>query len=256
MRPMGSGHLARIARFLSARFSLPGTDSSKLEIRSLQKFLLIRSALFLLGAVVPSPTLAQAQPQSAAVFHFSREVHWGGAVLPPGDYVITSLDVKNTGAVLTFAAPNTQPRSPNSGARDGATQEFVSGDSPSANGGLFTIHNPQNQTVPYAKAQTIYLSACRVVEQEYSRIEPLRPRLTLLLGAAEDRVYYPNREIQLKKWDEYKFAQGVVILAVNDIFPEDKKHSLSNLALLEAESTVDVSELKSSRIRLRAGPRN
>jgi hypothetical protein len=109
-------------------------------------------------------------------------------------------------------------------------------------------------TVPYAEAQTIYLSACRVVEQEYGRTERLRPRLTLLLGAAEDRVYYPNREIQLKKWDEYKFAQGVVILAVNDMFPEDKKYSLSNLALLEAESTVNFSELKSGRTRLHTAP--
>lgn len=121
---------------------------------------------------------------------------------------------------------------------------------------IFTIHNPRNQTIPYAKARTIYLSACRVVEQEYNRTEPLRPRLTLFLGAAKDLLYHPNREIQLKKWDDYKFAQGVVMLAVNDMFPEDKKYSLSNLALLEAESTVDVSEFKSGRTRLRAGPRN
>ncbi len=243
---MGPGHLARIARFLNTRLSSHRTGSSKLEIQSLQTFFLVRSLVFLLGAVVPPPTLAGAQ----SVFHFSKEVHWGHTVLPPGDYVITSLDVKNTGAVLTFATPTSPPRSPNSSAH------VVSGDSASANGSLFTIHNPQNQSVPYAEAQTIYLSACGVVEQEYGRTEHLRPRLTLLLGAAEDRVYYPNREIQLKKWDEYKFAQGVVILAVNDMFPEDKKYSLSNLALLEAESTVNVSELKSGRTRLRTAPQN
>jgi len=249
---MGPDHLALIGRFLSARFSLHSTGSSKLEIHSLQRFFLFRIAVFLLGAAIPSPMLVHAQ----SVFRFSKEVHWGDVVLPPGDYVITSLDVKNSGAVLTFATPNSQPRSSNSGAQDLARQEIVSSESPSADRSLFTIHNPRNQTIPYAKARTIYLSACRVVEQEYSRIEPVRPRLTLLLGASVDRVYYPNREIQLKKWDEYKFAQGVVILAVNDIFPEDKKYSLSNLALLEAESTVDVSEFKSSRTRLRAGPRN
>lgn len=80
--------------------------------------------------------------------------------------------------------------------------------------------------------------------------------LTLLLGNDIGRVYYTKREIQLKKWDEYKFAQGVVILAVNDLLPEDKKYSLSKLALLEAESTVDVSEFKNSRTRLHEGPRN
>jgi len=251
MRPMGPVHLARIALFPSTRFFSHRTGSGKLEMRSWRKFLLVRSAVFLLGAL-STPTLAHAQ----SVFHFSKEVHWGDAVLPPGDYVITSLDVKNAGAVLTFATPNSPPRSPNSGAEDGARQEAVSSDSPSAEPGLFTIHNPRNQALPYAQAQMIYLSACRVVEQEFGQIDPMRPRLTLLLGADSDRVYYPKREIQLKKWDEYKFAQGVVVLAVSDLLPEDKKYSLSRLALLEAESTVDVRELKSSRTRLRAGPRN
>jgi hypothetical protein len=243
---MGPGCLARIVRFLKTLFSSNRRCSSKLKIWSLRKFLVVRSAVFLLSAASPSATLAHAQ----SVFHFSREVHWGDTVLPPGDYVITSLDIKNTGAVLTFATPGRLPRSPNSSA------QLASGNSSSANGRLFAIHNPQNQTVPHAKAQTIYLSACRVVEQEYSRTEPLRPRLTLVLGAAKDQLYYPNREIQLKNWDDYKFAQGVVMLAVNDMFPEEKKYSLSNLALLEAESTVDVSELKSSRTRLHAGPQN
>ena len=247
---MGPDHLPRIARFRNTWFSSDRTGPSKLEIHSLQRFFFVRIAVFLLA--ISSPMFVHAQ----SVFHFPKEVHWGDAVLPPGDYVITSLDIQNTRAVLTFVTPNGQPRSSNSSAQAPARQEIVSGDSPSADRGLFTIHNPQNQTIPYAKARTIYLSACRVVEQEYSRTEPLRPRLTLLLGAARDLLYYPNREIQLKKWDDYKFAQGVVMLAVNDMLPEDKKYSLSNLALLEAESTVDVSEFKSSRTRLRAGPLN
>jgi hypothetical protein len=256
VRPTGPGHLAQIARFLSTRFSSHRTGSGKLEIQSLQKFLLVRSALFLLGAAIPSPTLAQAQPQAAAVFHFSKEVHWGGAVLPPGDYVITSLDVKNTGAVLTFATPNSQPQSPNSGAQGLAPQEVVSGDSPSANGGFFTIHNPRNQTVPYPEVQAIYLSACKVVEQEFSRVNPIRPRLTLLLGAGKDRVYYPEREIQLTKWDKLQFAQGVVLLAVADMVPKEEQVSLTKLAVFVADSTVDVRELKGNRTLAHAGPRN
>lgn len=235
---MGPVHSVRIALFRR-------TDCSHVKIHSLRRFLL-RIAVFLTGAAIPSRTLGQAQP----VFHFSKQVNVGDNVLPPGDYVITSLDIKNSGAVVTFATRGRQPRS------DSARDFVLSDDAPSANGGLFTIHNPQNQTVPYAKAQMIYLSACRVVEQEYSRTERLRPRLTLLLGAAKDQVYYPNHEIQLKKWDEYRFAQGVVTLAVADMFPEDKKSTLANLALLAAESTVDVREFKSSRARLGAGPRN
>jgi hypothetical protein len=306
VRPMGPGCSARIARFLSTQFSSNRTGSTRLEIRSLQKFLLVRVAMLLLSAATPSPSLAHAQSQPATVFRFSKEVHWGRAVLPPGDYVVsvsadaspvvtvgqkgsaftatiapktvssapfsgntrvvmsddghgnyvTSLYVKDIGAVLTFAAPNARPQAPNPGTQDLARQDAVFDDSASSEGGLFTIYNPRSQTVPYAEAQAIYLSACKAVEQEFSRTDPVRPRLTLLLGAGNDRVYYPKREIQLTKWDKYQFAEGVVLLAVDDLLTEDKKISLTRLAVLEADSTVDISELKSSRTPLHAGPRN
>lgn len=250
MRLMGPVHLGRIARLLSTRFSSHKTGPNRLEMRSLQKFLLIRSAVFLLGVAIPSPNLAHAQ----TVFHFSKEVHWGDTVLPPGDYVVTSLDVVNSGAVLTFARPDKQSASTDTPDLPG--QQAVSGDTPSANGGFFTIRNPRNQTVPDAEAQTIYLSACRVVEQEFSRTDPVRPRLTLVLGADRDSLYYPKSEIRLRKWNKYKFAQGVVMLALDDLMPEDKKLSLSKLAVLEADSTIDVRLLKSSRSWLPAGPHN
>lgn len=252
MRLMGPGHSARIARFQGTRFSSRRIRSSRLGLWSPRNLLLVRNALFLLVAAIPFPTHAHAQ----SVFHFSKEVHWGETILPPGDYVITSLDVKNTGAVVTFATPNGKAQSSSSGTQDAGRQEIVSGDSPSVDGGLFTIRNLRNQTVPDSEAQTIYLSACRVVEQEFGRTTPLRPRLALLLGADSDRVYYPKREIQLTKWDKYKFAEGVVILAVDALLPEGEKLSLSKLAVVEAESTVDVHELKINRTALRPSPRN
>jgi hypothetical protein len=225
-------------------------NSGKLEMGSLRNVLLIRSVIFLLLGVIAYPNLARAQ----SVFHFSKEVHMGDTVLPPGDYVITSMDLKNGGAVLTFAPP-TSPAAPNAGAPALEIQEGVSGD-PSLAGGFFAIHNPRKQVMPYPEAEMIYLSACRVVEQEFSRNDPIRPRLSLLLGSESDRVYYPGREIQLRKWDKYKFAQGVVVLAVESMLPEDRKHSLAKLALAEADSIVDVRELKISRNSLRATPRN
>jgi hypothetical protein len=69
--------------------------------------------------------------------------------------------------------------------------------------------------------------------------------LKLLIGSESDRVYFPKHEIQLKKWDKYKFAQGVVMLAADALLSPDKKISLTRLAVSEAESTVDVHELKS-----------
>lgn len=258
MRLISPRYLAHIPQLLTICFksgqsdlSKTNADASKLEMRSLHNFLLVRSAIFLLFAVIAIPHLARAQ----SVVRFTKEVHMGDAVLPPGDYVITSMDLKNGGAVLTFAPPNSPP-APNAGAQELAIQEGASGDSSLLAGGFFEIHNPRNQSMPYPEAEMIYLSACRVVEQEFRRSDPIRPRLSVLLGSDTDRVYYPKREIQLRKWDKYRFAEGVVILAVDSLLPPEQKLSLSKLAVLQSDSVVDVRDLKISRNSLRAAPRN
>jgi hypothetical protein len=283
--------LLRIVSFLGRQFSSNGTKPSTFGIASLQKILLVRAAMFFLGAVIPIPSLAQSQP--AAAFRFSKEVHWGSAVLQPGDYFVsisagatpvvtvvqkggasaatiapravssesfsgntrlvmnedaagayvTSLYLKNTQTVFTFASPGAQPQLTNPGAQDLSRQKAISSDSASGEGGLFAIDNPRSQAWPHAEAQALYLSACKVVEQEFARTDPIRPQLTLVLGASTDGVNYPKHEIQLMKWDKYQFAQGVVILAVSEILPHDMRISLTRLAVLEAESTVGIDEL-------------
>jgi hypothetical protein len=253
VRLKGPGNLVRIAAILSSRLAFYGTRSGKC---GMQRFLRVRIIVYALGAAIPSPSLAHAQSRTTEIVHLYKGIHWGDTALPPGDYVITSLDLKNSGAVLTFSAPTSRPPSANPGTQDPGRRDAVSADAPPEDGALFTIHSARNQTAPYGEAQTIYLSACRVVEQEFSRTEPIRPRVTLLLGSDGDRVYYPKREIQLKKWDKYRFAEGVVMLAAEDMLPQEKKSSLSKLAVLTADSTVDVSELKRSRTSLRAEPRN
>ena len=292
MKPLGPGAFPRIAGFPSKRFTSHGTKPRTFGIRSLQKFLLVRATLFLLSAAIPTPSLAQSQPTAA--FRFSKEVHWGSAVLQPGDYLVwvsrganprvrvdqkdgdfaatiapravssepfsgdtrvvmiddgsgayvTSLYVKNPQALLTFAAPGAQPEAPNSGSRDLSRPNAASGDSASDNSDLFAIANPRSQVWPHAEAQRLYLSACQVVEQEFGRTDPIRPRLTLVLGANANSVYYPKHEIQLTKWNKYQFAQGVVMLAVDDLLPEDMKMSLTKLAVSAADTTVGVDELK------------
>ena len=220
----------------------------RLPIRSLQNFLLMRGLMFVVGVTIPLPTLAQAQ----TVFHFSKEVQLDNKTLPPGDYVITSLDVVNSGAVLTLARPESQ--SPDAVGKEVGLQGIET--TPVDDIGFFAVRNPQNQTVPPAEAQNIYLAACQLVEREFSRSEPVRPHLTLFLGADKDSVYYPKREIRLRKWNKFKFAQGVVLLALDDLMPEDKTLSLSKLAVLEVDSTVDARLLKSNRTWLPAGPHN
>jgi hypothetical protein len=135
-------------------------------------------------------------------------------------------------------------------------QQLMAGESRPAESALLTIYNPRNRTIPVSEVQTIYLSACKVVEQEFSRTGPVRPKLRLFVGSDADRVYYPKYEIQLTKWDKFKFAQGVVILATDSLLPNAKKYSLSKLALVEAEGVVDVRELKDGGTPLAAGPRN
>jgi hypothetical protein len=135
-------------------------------------------------------------------------------------------------------------------------QQLVAGESRPAESPLLTIYNPRNRTIPVSEAKTIYLSACKVVEQEFSRTDPVRPKLRLFVGSDTDRVYYPKYEIQLTKWDKFKFAQGVVILATDSLLPSAKKYSLSKLALVEAEGVVDVRELKDGGTPLEAGPRD
>src|SRR5579864_2307866 len=202
--PIGPHYLSWIICFPGKHLSSYKRDSRKLDLPFLQRFLLARAVVFLIGAAIPLPTLAHAQPQSSI-----------------------------------------QPR-----------QQMLVADSASTEDQWFTIDNPRNQTIPVSEAKTIYLSACRVVEQEFSRTDPIRPRLRLLLGSGNDRVYYPKREIQLTKWDKYKFAQGVVILAADSLLPEDKKHSLTELAVSEAEAVVDVRKLKNLSPDAHSRPRN
>lgn len=158
------------------------------------------------------------------------------------------------GTAIPFSTPTyAQSQIPIS---DLGRQQAVSGDSQSPEVRLVTIYNPRNQAIPVSEAKTIYLSACKVVEQEFSRTDPVRPKVRLFLGSDANRVYYPKREIQLTKWDKFKFAEGVVILATDSLLPEEKKYSLSKLALVEAEGVVDVHELKDGAMPLIAGPRN
>jgi hypothetical protein len=293
VRPLGPGTCARISSFLSTHFTSRGTKPSTFRIRSLQKFLLVRVALFLLGAAIPTPGLAQSLPTAA--FRFSKEVHWGSAVLQPGDYLVwvssgsnpkvrvdqkdgdfaaiiaprqvsseqfsgntrivvvddgsgayvTSLYVKDVQALLTFAAPAAAQDEPtNPTPQKLPRQNAISADSAPQEASLFSIDNPRRQAWPSAEAQRLYLSACKAVEQEFGRTDPIRPRVTLVLGASANGVYFPKHEVQLTKWDKYQFAQGVIMLAVDELLPLDMKMSLTKLAVSTADSTVGVDELK------------
>ena len=112
---------------------------------------------------------------------------------------------------------------------------------------LFVIRNPKNQKVSAPEAEKIYLSACAVVKREFNRTTVIRPHMTLVLGSPTASVDRDEREIRLSKWDEHLFAQGVVMLAVEDLLTPIERLRVAELAVDWAEATVDVKELKKTQ---------
>jgi hypothetical protein len=94
-----------------------------------------------------------------------------------------------------------------------------------------------------ADAEKIYVSACSAVERKFRIGRPLRPQLTLVIGADENTAYWDAREIRLRKWDPYMFAQGVVIFAFEDLLPDREKMAVAKRAITWADSTVDAKRL-------------
>ena len=92
-------------------------------------------------------------------------------------------------------------------------------------------------------AESVYISACSAVERQFRISRPIRPRVTLVIGAAENRAYWGTREIRLTTWDPYLFAQGVVIFAFQDLLPDEERMAVAKQAVTWADSTVDAKRL-------------
>lgn len=103
----------------------------------------------------------------------------------------------------------------------------------------FDVQNKGLHKWPEEEAQKIYASACTVVEREFSTHHNVRPRFTLVLGAEKNGLFLAQREIRLSKWDPYLFAQGVVMLAFDDLMTLDERIAMSKRAMTWADSTID-----------------
>jgi len=104
----------------------------------------------------------------------------------------------------------------------------------------FDVHDKGKLKWPAEDAHKIYLSACTVVEQEFSIHHTVRPRFTLILGADKSGVFFDQREIRLSNWDPGLFAQGVVLLAFDDLMTLDERLAMTRRALNWAHSTIEV----------------
>jgi hypothetical protein len=109
--------------------------------------------------------------------------------------------------------------------------------------------NPKGQAWPSTEAETVYLSARKVIGREFSSPTSLRPQFTLALGASRNNFSYSQYEIQLTKWDKYKFAQGVVLLAFDELLSPKDRLQLARAALSQADSSVDVNTLRKDGLK-------
>jgi hypothetical protein len=87
-------------------------------------------------------------------------------------------------------------------------------------------------------AEKVYVSACSQMEREFRLAQPLRPHVTLMLGARENGVVLDAREVHLTKWDAHMFAQGVVAIGFEDLRHREQR-ILATRAVTWAESIVD-----------------
>ena len=106
-----------------------------------------------------------------------------------------------------------------------------------------TVETKGKQSWPAEEAQRIYLSSCSAVQREYGVAHAVNPRLTLVLGAEKNQLFYDQREIRLKKWDSLLFAQGVVVMAFDDLMSLDQRLRIARRAVGWADATIGVAQL-------------
>jgi len=106
-----------------------------------------------------------------------------------------------------------------------------------------TVETKGKQSWPAEEAQKIYLSSCSAVQREYRVAHALNPKLKLVLGAEKNELTYDQREIRLKKWDSLLFAQGVVVMAFDDLMSLDQRLEIARRAVGWADATVSAAQL-------------
>jgi len=158
------------------------------------------------------------------------------------DTYVMSLRLQELGEELDFLAPVAEMEKLPGDPMYGPATEAASAQAAE----YLTIINPNHEKISPEEAEKVYLRACEVVEQQINVRAPIRPRVILRLGATDNVLRYPMLEIHLKKWDQYRFADAVVELALhnqNKVTPEQRVR-LGNAAVNEAGATINVCELK------------
>ena len=121
------------------------------------------------------------------------------------------------------------------------------------------VENEQGLDFPQERALAIFGTTCRVVAKEFhlSPMEFAKFPLVLELGS-QTEAYLDDHDheiyrLQLAKWDENKFAVGVIRLAIQKMITADRRDRLLAEAIARADliSPVNVSGEKSQPGRKR-----
>ncbi len=111
---------------------------------------------------------------------------------------------------------------------------------------LFDVRNPKNQKWPEAEANRVYMSTARVIAAEFKLSQPIYAHFTLILGADENSVDIDARELRLKKWDTYFYAEGVLRLGFDQVMSSEAKMRLARRAVAESKATVTVDQARTA----------
>src|SRR5271169_2008009 len=98
------------------------------------------------------------------------------------------------------------------------------------------------------EAESIYRSACAVVQHDFHiGAGELHPHLMVVIGAERNEVHSRRTdvgEIWMKKWNPILFAQGVVVLAFDQVLTRDVITKLGDRAVRYSDATVDTSRFR------------
>ena len=108
---------------------------------------------------------------------------------------------------------------------------------------LVTVNSKRKQEWPAQEVDKIYLSTCSAVQKEFGGNHTVGPQIVLVLGADKDAVDFDKKEVLLKKWDRELFAQGVVVLAFEDLMTEQERMAIARRALNWTNATIDVAQM-------------
>jgi hypothetical protein len=108
---------------------------------------------------------------------------------------------------------------------------------------LVTVSGKGKQTPSSVEVNKIYLSACSAVQREFGNSNEVHPPIALVLGAEKDAVNFNSKTILLKRWDRSLFAQGVVLLAFEDLLTSQRRMIITSRALSWADATIDAQEM-------------